>query len=417
MKKENDVKINKHFKEETIILQDFHSRDVVEQDQLLINVLKKIYVNEEQILRSWVSECFKLACNLNDAKISLPKITVEKKQGNLIFRVVEKKKKGLLLPIYILIFLAVSVLAAYWGLYFYNNMFMGKDIDGDGVPDINLYTRKDKKNGINIDLDGDNKPDLNIDYKQNRKATFNIDKDGDGKPDFNMVNDATNGKVCKINCDTNGDGWPDLNIDLDGDGKPDVDIDTDGDGVPDMNIDINGDGKCNLMCDTNSDGKCDKYCIGIDTKYIKPVTSSGNGTTEIKNKESFGLILTYSSDNLTTHDVYPDDMAQAKPIPDKKFTIENTSNTPIIYRLVWKIYQNDFQTDNLKYKLSGTNGGITTTEASVPKKSGLIASYITIPPKTTQEYTLSFRLEGINAEQNIDQNKTFSGIVKVENDY
>lgn len=36
--------------------------------------------------------------------------------------------------------------------------------------------------------------------------------------------------ICNLNCDTNGDGKPDNNIDLDGDGKCDLNCDTDGEG-------------------------------------------------------------------------------------------------------------------------------------------------------------------------------------------
>ena len=41
--------------------------------------------------------------------------------------------------------------------------------------------------------------------------------------------------------DTNDDGWPDTNLDLDGDGKADVDLDTNNDGKADLNLDTDGD--------------------------------------------------------------------------------------------------------------------------------------------------------------------------------
>lgn len=415
MKDEKNIKLNKHFKEEKLLLSEFHSKDINEQNTILINILKRIYANDTELLRTWVNETLKLSCNPNDATIKLPKVIVEKKNDMLIFKNATDKKKSnwLLIIIYILILLIGILAGIYWTISYFNKAGCNKDIDSDGNPDLNI------NNIINLDTNNDNKPDLNIDYKGNQKAVFNIDKDGDGKADFNLVNYSKEcSKVCTINCDTNDDGWPDINIDLDGDGKVDVDIDTDGDCVADMNIDTNGDGKCNLMCDTDSDGTCDKYCIGISNDIIKhsgATTVSGTPNIDIVG-DSFGLVITYNSDNLTTYNVLPDDMQQAKPIPDKIFTIENTSSYPIIYRLVWKIYQNDFETNNLKYTLTGNNGGISIKEATVPKSDGTIATYITIPPKVIQTYTLSFRMSGTSAEQNIDQNRTFSAIINAEYD-
>ena len=161
-----------------------------------------------------------------------------------------------------------------------------KDIDVDGIADINIDLDKDGKADINIDTNGDDKPELNIDYRHNLKSTFNIDTDNDGFADFNLVNDATeNPKECRINCDTDGDGWPEINIDLDGDGVPDTNIDTDNDGIPDLNLDIDGDGKCDLMCDTDGDNKCDVSCIKPDDGVID---DDGNINPGKPNKDQTG---------------------------------------------------------------------------------------------------------------------------------
>ena len=194
------------------------------------------------------------------------------------------------------------------------------DIDGDGHPDYNIQLHKgndllNEKIGdnkyINIDIDGDGKPDINISNDNgntitnpiNQKVTVddkeiilnedtdgdgfpdnNIDIDGDGKPDINITDG--NGK-CVKNCDTNGDGKPDnlieindniytirdVNIDIDYDGVcdtncdinydlfPDINIDTNGDIVPDINIDFDHDGKPDFNIDSDGDGKPD---INID---------------------------------------------------------------------------------------------------------------------------------------------------------
>ncbi len=415
---EKDVQINKNFKEEKLSLKDFTEKPVNEQFSILKEVLGKAYAKETKISKDWIISCIELSCSPKDEVIYLAKnLAVEKKKGDITFRFRKKRRlNAFLLGIYIVAFILGVLAATYWAVFYLSRADLNKDIDGDGIPDINLDLNNDGKAEINIDTNKDDKPDLNIDYKGNRKAVFNIDTDNDGIADYNLVNDATDGKVCSLNCDTNGDGWPDLNIDLDGDGIADMDIDTDGDGIADLNLDTNGDGTCNLMCDTNGDLICDEYCIGTTLDSIKQsgtTTITGNPNVDIL---TGGLVITYSSDNLSGYSYLPNDMSYSAPIPDKTFTIENTSSYPIIYRLVWKIYSNDFETGNLKFRLTGTNGGITTDYATVPKTDEVIATYITIPPKVTQTYTLSFRFEGTYTEQNIDQGRTFSAIVNAEYD-
>ena len=70
--------------------------------------------------------------------------------------------------------------------------------------------------------------------------TPDVDTNGDGVPDLNL--DIDQDGVPDLNIDLDEDGVPDLNIDLDGDGIPDVNIDQDGDRIPDLNIDTDGDG-------------------------------------------------------------------------------------------------------------------------------------------------------------------------------
>lgn len=135
------------------------------------------------------------------------------------------------------------------------------DLNGDGVPDLNIDTNGDGKADTNIDLNMDGVPDLNIDTNGDGKADLNIDLNGDGKPDLNVDTDG-DGKA-DLNIDTNGDGVPDLNVDKDGDGKADVDIDTNDDGKEDTDIDTDGDGEADTNIDTNEDGKADTN-IDID---------------------------------------------------------------------------------------------------------------------------------------------------------
>ena len=194
----------------------------------------------------------------------------------------------------------------------YNLILLMVDIDGDGIPDLNIDTDNDGKpdlnlvilkkadwkptkcvkadidNGIleeyctgtnvkptiNIDVDGDRIPDINIDTNGDMKADINVDTDNDNiantnlspinvwKPNKDYTHKNFRYDTMKINpllnIDSDGDGRPDINIDLDGDGNPDLNIDVDGDGIPDTNIDSNGDGKPDINVDTDGDGKPDE---------------------------------------------------------------------------------------------------------------------------------------------------------------
>ena len=115
---------------------------------------------------------------------------------------------------------------------------------------------------INIDLDGDGDPDLNIDTDGDGECDVNCDTNSDGKPDINI--DVDGDKDPDINIDTDGDGEPDENLkdqDTDGDGECDLNCDTDGDGIPDKNVDVDGDGDPDINIDDDGDGECDRNCI------------------------------------------------------------------------------------------------------------------------------------------------------------
>ena len=416
--KEQDIVINKDFKEFKIDLNEFNLKKVPEQFKTIKEIVSSAYHEDTKLLKEWIVSCIELSCSNKDEAIYLPKnLRLLKKKNFLIFSFKKQRKFNyFLLGIYLLAFIIGILAATYWAVFYLSRAHLNKDIDGDGIADINLDINNDGKAEINIDNNFDDKPDLNIDYKGNRKIVFNIDQDNDGKADYNLVFDATNDKACSINCDTNGDGWPDLNVDINGDKKADFDIDTDGDGVADLNLDTNGDSVCDLMCDTNDDYVCDEFCIGVNLDIYK--TSGSTTVTGIPDNDvtTGGLVITYNNNDEATLGVLPDDMVESKPIPDRTFTIENTSNYPIKYRLVWNIAQNNFETDNLKYSLTSYNGGASVAQQTVPKSDVLVAEDIIIPARSIQNYTLSFRFVGIYEEQNIDQNRRFNGIIMAEYD-
>lgn len=157
------------------------------------------------------------------------------------------------------------------------------DIDGDGIPDINITRPGEKKPYLNIDTNGDGIPDINIskdgeevilgvtkpylnimDPKVPWNPTQEIDYDGDGEPDFRtdpnlsaiLSIDSNNDRIPDLNIDLDGDYIADVNINVNGDKKaPQTNIDTDGDGKPDINIDLDGDGKPDTMISTNIEWK------------------------------------------------------------------------------------------------------------------------------------------------------------------
>ncbi len=184
------------------------------------------------------------------------------------------------------------------------------DLDGDGIADINIVInpRVDNKcdlncdiNGdairdINIDLDGDKKPDVNItsgkdsnkpikniDYMGNEKPTFNT---GDGKE--NPVNDATKNNKCKLNCDIDGDGWPDYNISLPGNSgliNERISVD-ESKKVPydeGKNIDIS--------CKINHDEKLCKYPKVNPGVYIN-IDTNGDGIGDVNVSHDGGATIT-----------------------------------------------------------------------------------------------------------------------------
>ena len=414
---EKDVKKNKDYTTQKVDLEEFNKKSVSDQFKAIEDILTQAYDKDTKILKSWILSCIEVTCSNKDDLIYLPcNLCVEKNKNIVTFSYKKRSKVSIFLLILYLAIFALGILAAtYWAVFYLSRAELNKDIDGDGIADINLDLNDDGLAEINIDTNRDDKPDINIDYKGNRMSVFNIDTDNDGKPDFNMVHDATNGKKCELNCDTNGDGWPDLNIDIDGDGKADFDIDLDGDGTPDLNLDTTGDGRCNIMCDTDGDLVCDRSCIDTNIKDTtrRPGSTSITGNPE-NDITTGGLVITYENNDRASTGILPNDMLYHQEIPTRTFTIENTSAYAINYRLVWKVTTNDFETDHLEYRLNSIDNTYKSDWKAVPKKDELIQDGVYINARASRKYTLEFRFRGIYAEQNIDQGKTFNALVTAE---
>ncbi len=449
----NDITANKKFKDKYIKIEELKKETESNQYNLVKTILEEAYKDTE-IQDTWINSCIDLTNNEHNQTVYLPcNLIVQKQDGMLSFYYDNRRPIIILLLLFIAIFIALAMFATHFILEYIDSNNFDKDIDGDNVADLNIDINGDKIGDINVDIDGDGKPDLNIDYKGNRRAVFNIDADGDGKPDYNMVHDASSRekrKTCSLNCDVNGNGWPDTNVDLDGDGVPDVDIDTDKDGIPDLNIDTNGDGKPDRVVDENNDGVCDKNClkpgetpkdIDKNAKHSGPSgnkehnkhdhkhsstsdaasendnisSSSSEGGTSRPEINSGSLVITYENSTPSIN-IIPDDMEGYKNINDYVFTIKNETDYYLKYHLIWTSVTNDFLTDNLQYKLSATNGGAEISDfRPVPKGNETINTVeISIAPRSTQKYTMSLKLKGTHSPQNEDMNKTFAGVVTAE---
>ena len=230
---------------------------------------------------------------------------------------------------------------------------------------------------------------------------------------FDEETNEVKGK-CKLNCDTNNDGWPDTNIDIDGDGKADLNIDIDNNGLPDLNIDTNGDGVADINIDDDGDGKCDRLCASVsDNKG--GMTTIGGGNVNI---DTAALIVAFESGaDINVSNLYPDDQNDPDvntTVPDVKFTIINTTSKALHYNLDWINVENTFTSPNFWFKVSSTYNGFNQDWTTAPKSNGRMATEIVVAPKTKQIYTVSFTLHGTGQPQNYDQGKYFRGKVAID---
>ena len=414
----------------TVNLEDLEKLSVEKQEKLFEDIFDKIYSNVEiESLRKYALRCIKLSCDPKDNKIHLPYGVLVQKKDNKIIIKVYKNRHWFLLILFFTIMLLAILGASYSAVNYSIVKNLNKDIDGDGIPELNLDLNVDRKAEVNIDTTWDNKPNLNIDYRGNRKAMFNVDKDKNGVPDHNLMNqDFDNDGICDLNCDLNKDGWPDINLNFNGNKRPEINIDTNNDKIPDLNFDMDNDTKCDLHCDINNDLKCDKWCLSTyEIDNMDPITNGSS--TNIGNNEltiqSGELVLEYEDTNKVFIDnIYPDDQKLNEldivtKIPTKKFKVTNKSSLYIKYNLRWVVTFNDYESENFKYKIASTNGGINFDYKTAPKLTSPLATEILIAPGVTQEYSVDFKLQGVGGEQNYDQGKTFSGYIEIylDNEY
>ena len=402
---------NKVYKDGELNLDKFNQLDAKLQSEILKQILEDdIYTGTKEfdVDNKHVLKCLKLSCDEEDNEIHLPLGLLVSKEDNIMKFEFHKR-----IALWFLILLAGALLftivgATYSAFHYIQLLDLNKDIDGDGVADINIDLDGDEKADVSIDLNRDNKPDVNIDYKGNREQIFNVVVDDEI---INPINVKDENGVCILNCDTNDDGWPDTNLDLDGDGKADVDLDTNNDGAPDMNIDISGDKECDVHCDTDGDGACDKNCIENWSQII--ISTNGSSKiigTPFKTNKSAELEVVYKDKSeVVIEDILPDDMDQ----PTKEFTVTNKSPFYVIYNIYMEDVKNEFTSGNFKYKLSCQTNCPYFAYTTAPSKDGIIVKDVIIAPGQTHTYKMDFKLQGINQPQNYDQGKIFKAKIQI----
>jgi len=296
----------------------------------------------------------------------------------------------------------ITVIGTYAYLFQERLLTVNKDINKDGIPELNIDQDGDGVADVNIDINNDDKPDYNINYRNSGIAVFNIKN---GTKYTNPTNQDTNkdGK-CDLNCDINDDGIPDINLDIDGDGIADLFIDSEYKGYATLNIDINGDKVCDINCDENEDNKCDKNCLYFEVvKYID-IKNSSVGVdinTVIPTVELTG-------NEIECKNLFPTDQPEENLLKEcnAKFTVNNTSNIGAAYNMKIVIDENSFISSNLKYKLTSDNGiSDIPNYVRVPQTNKTILKNITIDGKKTHHYDVSFIIEGTGESQNYDAGK------------
>lgn len=416
------------YKAGSVDLYKIESLDAKDQSKVFSLVLTDVYRNYDDIrfsnIRECALKCLKLSCDPEENTLRLPhKLNVTKQDNKMTFKFESQTKKNMwiLIPV-ILLFVLAAMGSTYMALRYMSVAHLNIDLNGDGIADLNLDLNKDDKEEVNISKDK-KKPDMNIDYKGNRKPTFNVDKDKDEKSDFNLLNQDINGDgICDLNCDINNDGWPEINIDLDGDGKPDLHIDTNNDNVADLNFDTNRDGVCDLHCDTDYDNICDDKCVeNVQSMDSNTGTSALLGNSGVDAETALMVIDFIDSNQIQIKELFPTDQEENNVLKkvEKKFSIHNKSALYARYKIELVVSKYTFVSDNFQFDYKSTEAGINRTGVVVPNETSFLKGsnnqdmIVVLPPRSKHNYTVTFKLNGIDANQNYDQGKSFAGMFQI----
>ncbi len=97
----------------------------------------------------------------------------------------------------------------------------------------------------------------------------------------------------------------------------------------------------------------------------------------------------------------------------KKFYIENTSNYPLYYDILFKnVINSFFNPEDLVFTLKSDNGAYRST-SMMPTDDETIASYVKIEPGEKHDYIMEITFLETNSDQSENMNKTFSSNIDI----
>ena len=284
----------------------------------------------------------------------------------------------------------------------FDNIYINIDVNGDGIPDVNLS----KDNGVTIT----NK--VNKNYKN---KIFNEDINKDGFPDINIDLDGDN--VADLNV-TNKKGECIKNCDINGDGKIDIkeninnyyytNIDKDYDSICDyncnngFNVDINSDTIPDFYIDADYDGACDENCV---TTMVENFSKPDDHTIVFDVDTSSSGEVYYVSNSLKVFE------KNIKPGVkyNYRLIVNNKTDKGIKYNMKWTSINNTFvEGDNINYLIKRDyKNYIDFIEA--PREDSIIKENLLLAPHSSYIYDIQLVYNGVSEELH-----NFKGTIDIE---
>jgi len=266
---------------------------------------------------------------------------------------------------------------------------------------------------------------LNCDWNNDGICDWNCDTTGNGECDWNCFEDRKTPddgwEYCYLNCDQDNNGVCDWNCDTTGNGECDCNCFPEG-SYPGNGGECNFNCECEYICEENCDENNPPMTTtrSITTTRRPTGTTRPGGTTTTSIRPEQIVVRYFDERIINISNLLP--TGQPNVIgeivnPQKRFSLENTSNFAVEYQLVLVVEENTFTTNNFMYRVSVSGGGgFSANWVTVPSGTTTIARRVVIPPRTTQTYTFDFMLQGTGQPQNEDQGRTFIGYVRVSLD-
>lgn len=158
--------------------------------------------------------------------------------------------------------------------------------------------------------------------------------------------------------------------------------------------------------------------VGATYAYFTASTTGGETASTINTTAGkMTIAFSNSSGNITLDNIYPKSDAWAT----KTFVLTGNNNTDLdmIYKLSLVVNNNTFSANALTYQLTATN---TSSNGEVVTSSGYLnnsnvnlgTGYFKTGSNLKHSYTLKIYFKKTSENQNVDQQKSFAGYVKIE---